>query len=99
MRAGFIDAPVSAPPIRMSKAIVRPIPKPPIFGALGSTAVPKTANTRKKVTIASTKMPVIGVTPGASIGVPSCAFLQMLSAKIALRKKPAIVAPTSCDTM
>src|SRR5450830_1360461 len=42
VRAGFMDAPVRGPPTRISTRTVSPIPKPPIFGARGSIAVPKT---------------------------------------------------------
>ena len=45
-RAGFIAAPVSGPPMKMSAATARPMARPPIFGARGSIAVPNTATTQ-----------------------------------------------------
>src|SRR5437868_7236361 len=71
-RAGFIAAPVSGPPSRMSVMTVRPMPKPAIGGASGDTAVPYTAHTRNTVSTASTTTATVGVTPAASAGVPRC---------------------------
>src|SRR5579883_2895000 len=90
-RAGFIAAPVSGPPTRISIITVRPMPKPPILGARASTAVPNTASTKKKVNTASRKMAVPTETPGASAGEPRWVTLQMDSGKTARRARPASV--------
>ena len=83
----------------MSKAMVRPMPNPPSFGARASTAVPKTAKTRKNVRTVSMKIPVPAVVPLASPGVPRCTFSQTVAGKIDFRKKPAIAPPTSWETI
>ncbi len=66
-RAGFMAAPVSGPMANMSAVTVRPMPKPPIFGARGSTAVPRTAVIRKKVAMNSARNAPPRVTTGATI--------------------------------
>src|SRR5262245_21495477 len=70
--AGFIAAPVYGPNAMMSNAITRPIVRPAVFdhGPRGSTAVPNTANTRKKVVTASITMPLPAAMPSARAGVP-----------------------------
>src|SRR5215510_16461381 len=71
-RAGFIAAPVYGPNAMMSNAITSPIVKPPVLfqGPRTSTAVPKTANTRKNVRIASITMPLPTEIPGPRAGAP-----------------------------
>ena len=56
----------------MSNAITSPIVRPAVLdhGPRGSTAVPKTANTRKNVVVASITMPLPAAIPDASAGVP-----------------------------
>src|SRR5215210_699059 len=58
-RAGFIAAPVQGPNAMMSNAITRPIVSPAVLlnGPRSSTAVPNTANIRKNVATASSRMP------------------------------------------
>ena len=68
-RAGFMAAPVNGPMARMSAATVRPMPNPPIFGARGSTAVPQTAVTRKKVAMSSARKEPKGSL--LKVGVPA----------------------------
>src|SRR2546425_511627 len=58
------------PPTKMSAVTMSPIPKPAIRGASGETAVPKTAQSRKIVRIASTAIAIGIVTPAPSAGVP-----------------------------
>src|SRR6266699_1640789 len=78
---------------------VRPMPKPPIFGARGSTAVPKTARSRKNVRTASMRTPRPKETPGAKLGVPSRAACQTACGYMTRSRRPARVAPTSWATI
>ena len=52
-RAGFIAAPVSVPPTRMSKNSSQPDAEAADLRRVGETAVPNTADIRKKVSTAS----------------------------------------------
>src|SRR5437762_13731771 len=104
-RAGFIAAPVKGPPIIMSIEIVSPIANPPTALKLpfGSIPVPYTTNTRRKVRIASTRIPTAGVTvherPGGlpRAGVPRWDACQTEAGKMTLRPNAATRAPSSWD--
>src|SRR5881397_1295077 len=71
-RAGFIAAPVRAPTARTSIVITRPIANPPttLIAPRSSTALPKTAHTRKNVATASTSTALPIAYPEATAGVP-----------------------------
>ena len=71
-RAGFIAAPVYGPKAMMSNAITSPIVSPAVFenGPRSSTAVPKTAKTRKNVVTASITMPLPTAMSSPSAGMP-----------------------------
>ena len=97
-RAGFMAAPVSGPPIRMSAVMARPMARPPILGARGSIAVPKTANSRTMVRIASIAIAATGPVPSPSAGVPSWAGTHIDSGRMARSARPARRAPASCAT-
>src|SRR5437764_1922493 len=72
-RAGFIAAPVSGPPIRMSIVIVRPIASPAIDLNVprGSAAVAKTTQTMKNVRISSVATPAPEPFVAFNCGTPS----------------------------
>src|SRR3954471_9920527 len=71
-RAGFIEAPVTAPPHRMLNATVRPIPKPPLLtaGRRSPTGVPKIDVINKNVMMNSAASTVPIVAHGAGRGMP-----------------------------
>jgi len=82
----------------MSNAITRPIVSPAVFdqGPRGSTAVPKTANTRKNVVVASITMPLPAAMPCASAGVPPLpASYRAVGTRYLSRSAPT-TAPRSC---
>jgi len=62
-RAGFMAAPVRGPPIRMSKAIVRPIPNPPASARAASTGRAEHREDEEKVRIAFDENRARGVMP------------------------------------
>src|SRR5439155_2164053 len=96
-RAGFIDAPLTAPPARMSNATVRPIPNPPILTARprSSTAVPKIDVISKYVRMNSVSKTTPVEAHGAGNGRPSLVPTTASSGKIARQNPAAVVAPSS----
>ena len=72
------------------------MPKPPIFGASGDTAVPNTALTRKNVSIASIQMPCMKVTVSASLGAPARVTRTAASGSSPFTSAAPTRAPTSC---
>src|SRR3954451_11536880 len=97
-RAGFIAAPVSGPPMRMSAVIANPMARPPVLGPRGSTAVPNTANRTSAVRTASIAIQPPAPTPSPRAGVPMPDGPQTDSGKTARSARPATRAPTSCAT-
>jgi hypothetical protein len=99
-RAGFIAAPVSGPPHRMPIVTTRPIPKPAtaLNAPRGSTAVAKTASTRKKVRIASSTSPAPCPIAEFSAGAPMCDGSVACVGKIHQRSSAAHVAPANCSS-
>jgi len=86
--------------MRMSSVIVKPIASPAIDlnVPLGSTAVAKITQTRKKVRIASTATPAPTVITGVSDGAPSLVPFTATVGKIHFRSSAAITAAPNCTT-
>src|SRR5215831_10866906 len=80
-RAGFIAAPVSGPPIRMSSVIVKPIASPAIDlnEPPGSAAVANTTQTRKNVRTPSITTPCQTLIPLPRDGAPRCVVARTLA--------------------
>src|SRR5205814_5363757 len=97
-RAGFIAAPVSGPPIRMSAATARPIAIPPRLGARASTAVPNTTRIRITVRTASMAIPAAGLTPAPRARAPTWVGPHAAGAKRRRSRRPAAKAPASWAT-
>src|SRR5437867_981915 len=95
-RAGFIIAPVNGPPTSAHTKIASPIPKPPILGDSDDTAVPNTALTRKKVSIASIRMPCRPSVVIESCGVPAAEACTGPHGKMTLSSAAPTRAPSSC---
>ena len=76
----------------------RPMASPPMRGARGSTAVPKTASSSMTVSTVSIAIPARGEMPSPRAGVPIDDGAQDASGKTARSASPAATAPTSCTT-
>src|SRR6187431_3277470 len=78
-RAGFIAAPVSGPPARMSNVITSPIASPAIEAKdpRTSAAVANTTQTRKNVRTASSAAPDQASMAGFTTGTPASRFASL----------------------